>query len=60
MSVMIRLLMICGLALSSGAVTGCVAGAAAGAGYVAGDEINEDDGEFDPLEEVRGEEPDDN
>lgn len=35
----------------STAITGCVA-AAAGAGYVAGEEISEDDGDFDPLDEV--------
>ncbi len=33
---------------------GCLLGIAAGAGYVAGDEINEGDGKFDPLEDVRG------
>lgn len=32
-------------------MTGCVA-AAIGAGYVAGEEISEDDGDFDPLDEV--------
>lgn len=33
------------------ALTGCLA-AAIGAGYIAGEEISEDDGEFDPLDEV--------
>lgn len=33
------------------ALTGCVA-AVAGAAYVAGEEINENDGDFDPLDEV--------
>lgn len=32
-------------------MTGCLA-AAAGAGYVAGEEISEDDGDFDPLDET--------
>lgn len=36
--------------------SGCVAGAiaAAGAGYVIADEQSENDGNFDPLENVRG------
>lgn len=33
------------------AMTGCLA-AAAGAGYIAGEELSEDDGDFDPLDEV--------
>jgi len=32
----------------------CWLGVAAGAGYVVGDEINEGDGKFDPLEDARG------
>lgn len=32
-------------------MTGCLA-AAAGAGYVAGEEVSEDDGDFDPLDET--------
>lgn len=37
--------------------SGCLLGAAAGAGYIAADEINEDDGEFDPLEEAYDDDP---
>ncbi|MGF1454556.1 MAG: hypothetical protein ACFB6R_04185 [Alphaproteobacteria bacterium] len=37
------------------ALGGCLA-AAAGAGYAVGDEINEGDGEFDVLEDVRDDE----
>ncbi|KCZ48333.1 hypothetical protein [Hyphomonas pacifica] len=36
---------------ATASVAGCVA-AAIGAGYVAGEEIAEDHGEFDPLDEV--------
>lgn len=32
--------------------SGCVVALAAGAGAVAADELNEDDGEFDPLEKA--------
>lgn len=32
--------------------SGCVLALAAGAGAVVADELNEDDGEFDPLEEA--------
>ena len=32
--------------------SGCVVALAAGAGAVVADELNEDDGEFDPLEEA--------
>lgn len=41
------------LAALFGAATlsGCVA-AALGAGYIAGEEISENDGDFDPLDEV--------
>ncbi|MGE0409635.1 MAG: hypothetical protein AB7P23_10295 [Amphiplicatus sp.] len=41
------------LALSS-AIGGCAVLAGAGAGYVAHDEATEGDGNFDPLEDVRG------
>ncbi|MGB3627732.1 MAG: hypothetical protein WA989_18040 [Henriciella sp.] len=34
------------------ALSGCVTAAIAGAAYVAGEEINENDGDFDPLDEV--------
>lgn len=41
--------------LAAPLMSGCVAAiAAAGAGFMIGDEINEGDGNFDPLEEVRG------
>ncbi|MEM6413662.1 MAG: hypothetical protein AAF720_03295 [Pseudomonadota bacterium] len=42
------------LILWSLSMTGCVAVAIAGAGVMAGDELAEDDGKFDPLEKVRG------
>lgn len=35
---------------------GCVIAAAAGAGYLIHDEATEDDGNFDPLEDVRDKE----
>lgn len=44
-------LFLAGLMVSPFALTGCLA-AAAGAGYIAGEEISEDDGDFDPLDEV--------
>ena len=44
-------LLLAGLLVSPFALTGCLA-AAAGAGYVAGEEIAEDDDDFDPLDEV--------
>ena len=50
-------LKIVGFLLVAGLSTGgCVAGAiaAAGAGYVIADEQSEGDGNFDPLENVRG------
>lgn len=52
MRVFIPLLMVAALAPAMG---GCVAAVAAGAGagYMAADEINEGDGKFDPLEDVR-------
>ncbi len=47
---------IAGLLLTaSSALSGCALGLAAGAGYVAHDEATENDGNFDPLEEARGE-----
>ena len=33
------------------ALSGCLA-AAIGGGYIAGEEISEDDGDFDPLDEI--------
>ena len=33
------------------ATSGCIA-AAIGAGYIAGEEISENDGDFDPLDEI--------
>ncbi|MCA8888105.1 MAG: hypothetical protein KDA46_04690 [Parvularculaceae bacterium] len=46
--------LLCATALlgASFSSTGCVLAGAAAAGAVAADEINEDDGEFDPLEEA--------
>ncbi|MEQ8557060.1 MAG: hypothetical protein RIB03_01990 [Henriciella sp.] len=44
-------LILAGLVGSSFMLSGCLA-AAAGAGYVAGEEISEDDDDFDPLDEV--------
>lgn len=35
--------------------TAAAVGAAAGAGYIVADEVNEGDGEFDVLEDARGE-----
>lgn len=43
------------LAFTAPALGGCLA-AAAGAGYAVGDEVNEGDGEFDVLEDVRDDE----
>ncbi|WP_411817489.1 hypothetical protein [Hyphococcus sp. DH-69] len=43
------------LFFASSTLGGCALGVAAGAGYVAHDEATENDGNFDPLEEVRGE-----
>lgn len=42
------------LAAMSTLTSGCVLLAGAGAGYVAHDEATENDGKFDPLEDVRG------
>jgi len=41
------------LFIAAPALSGCLA-AAAGAGYAVGDEVNEGDGEFDVLEDARG------
>lgn len=49
---MSRILMTIALLMSSLSLSGCLLGAAAGAGAVAADEINENDGEFDPLEKA--------
>lgn len=40
------------LAVGSGGLAGCTLAAGAAGGAVAADELNEDDGEFDPLEET--------
>lgn len=50
-----KLLFLGFLLASSTSLSGCLLGAAAGAGYVAHDEATEGDGNFDPLEDVRGE-----
>lgn len=47
-----RLLCVMALLGSSFSTTGCVLAIGAAAGAVAADEISEDDGEFDPLEEA--------
>ncbi|MEM5516938.1 hypothetical protein WNY37_08245 [Henriciella sp. AS95] len=44
-------LILAGIIGASFSLTGCLA-AAAGAGYVAGEELSEDDGDFDPLDEI--------
>ena len=49
MSIVLRLFMLLAFAAST---SGCVLAAGAAAGAIAADEINEDDGEFDPLEEA--------
>lgn len=46
------------LLFMSFSLSGCVLAAAAGAGAVAHDELTEDDGEFDPLEEAYDGDPD--
>ncbi len=40
-----------GITVAGFSLSGCLAAAAAG-GYVLGEEIAEDDGDFDPLDEV--------
>lgn len=52
------LILIAGLLGLSLSTSGCALGAAAGAGAVAADEVSEDDGEFDPLEEAYDDNPD--
>ncbi|MCB2097159.1 MAG: hypothetical protein AB7F91_08135 [Parvularculaceae bacterium] len=47
-----RILCAAALVASSFSTTGCVLAAGAAAGAIAADELNEDDGEFDPLEEA--------
>ncbi len=44
-------LMALGLLLGSMSLTGCVA-VAVGAAYVVGEELNENDDDFDPLDEI--------
>ncbi len=39
------------LLMGSLSLTGCIA-AVAGAAYVVGEEVNENDGDFDPLDEI--------
>jgi len=51
MKIRTRPLLLAAILASSFSLTGCLA-AAVGAGYVAGEEISEDDGDFDPLDEV--------
>ena len=53
-----QIVMIAALMFMSMSLSGCLLGAAAGAGAIAADEINEDDGEFDPLEEAYDGDPD--
>ena len=53
-----------GIAASIGflsvSLSGCLLLAGAGAGYTVADEVKEGDGEFDPLERLRGEENESN
>ena len=51
MKIRTRPLLLAAILAGSFSLTGCLA-AAVGAGYVAGEEISEDDGDFDPLDEV--------
>lgn len=53
---MINLAKALALAAALLACNGCVLFAAAGAGYLVHDEATEDDGRFDPLEDVRDDE----
>ena len=46
-----KALLALGLLMGSFSLTGCIA-AVAGAAYVVGEEVNENDGDFDPLDEV--------
>jgi len=47
-----KLLSVLALLAMGMSTSGCVVALAAGAGAVAADELNEDDGEFDPLEKA--------
>lgn len=47
-----KLLSLLALLAMGMSTSGCVLALAAGAGAVVADELNEDDGEFDPLEEA--------
>ncbi len=47
-----KLLSLLALLAMGMSTSGCVLALAAGAGAVAADELNEDDGEFDPLEKA--------
>ena len=47
-----KLLSLLALLAMGMSATGCVVAAAAGAGALVADELNEDDGEFDPLEKA--------
>lgn len=49
MKMFASLLVLLGMSMS---LSGCLLGVAAGAGAVAADEIDEDDGKFDPLEKA--------
>ena len=53
-----KLAVIAAILVAAPSLSGCVLGAAAGAGAIAADEINEDDGKFDPLEEAYDGDPD--
>lgn len=55
MKMFVSLLALLGMSMS---LTGCLLGAAVGAGAIAADEINEDDGKFDPFEEAYDHDPD--
>ena len=48
---MTKSLLLAGILGSSFLMSGCVA-AALGAAYVVGEEVNENDGDFDPLDEI--------
>jgi hypothetical protein len=50
MSKLLKALALCAALLATG---GCVLVAAAGAGFLVHDEATENDGKFDPLEDVR-------
>ncbi|MEM5516939.1 hypothetical protein WNY37_08250 [Henriciella sp. AS95] len=48
---MTKSILLAGIVGSSFFLTGCLA-AAVGAAYVVGEEVNENDGDFDPLDEI--------